>query len=111
MSARSEIADRIAAKICEWKLTNPFGGEVSKNGKYYGILFAVPRYLDGFVRVYGPKWILVEGQGPLARYGNLIFESEENCLAFIHAAYVECNSEKAGAVPSKLAREVGRQVG
>lgn len=105
MSARSEVAERIAAKIREWRLTNPFGGDVTKSeGKpaYYGILFARPRTLDGLVRVYGPKWILIEMQGPAAHFGEkLIFTCEEHALAFIHAAFVEYNQAKAGAVPVK----------
>ena len=101
MSARSELAERIAAAIREWKLTTPFGGDVSPSGRYYGVLFAVPRLLDGNVRVYSDKFILVEGQGPLARYGNRVFDSEENALAFIHAAYVELDSDKAESVPVK----------
>ena len=107
MSARQEIANRIAEKICEWRLTNPFGGEVSKSGNYYGILFAIPRYLDGFVRVYGPRWILVETQGPMAHYGNRVFESEANAIAFIKAAFVDHNEAAADAVPMKLARRQG----
>lgn len=100
MSERSEIADRIAAKVREWRLTAPFGGDVEKSGRYYGILFAKPRTLDGLVRVYGPKFIMVESQGPLG-LGRSIFESEEAAVDFIRLAFVELDREEAWKVPTR----------
>lgn len=100
MSARSEVAERIAAKIREFKLTNPFGGDVSKSDRYYGILFAIPRYTDGLVRVYGPKWILVESVGPISD-GKLIFESEQHAIDYLRAKFVEHDQDKADAIPTK----------
>lgn len=81
MSERAQIAERIAETIRELGLTNPFGGDVSRpeGQRYYGILFARPRTLDGLVRVYGPKFILVE----TSQTGQEKFESEAEAVAFI----------------------------
>ena len=100
MSERSEIAGRIAEKIIEWRLTAPFGGDVEKSGRYYGVLFARPRTLDGLVRVYGPKFIMVETSGPLG-LGRSIFESEEAAVDFIRLAFVELDREKAWNIPAR----------
>jgi hypothetical protein len=106
MSERSDIATRIANFICENNLANPFGGDVeqSKDKRYYGVLFSVPRLLDGFVRVYSPKYILIETQGRLVPQ-NAVYESEENALKFMRLAYVEHNTEAAYAVPTKAPKE------
>lgn len=103
MSARAEVAERIATKIREWRLTAPFGGDVEHTDrKYYGILFAYPRYLDGLVRVYSPSWILVEAQGPWARGGyQNAFSTEQDAINFIQYAFVDHNWELADQVPTK----------
>lgn len=81
-SERALIAERIAEVIRELELTSPFGGDVTppKDGRrYYAILFSWPRTLDGLVRVYGPKFILVETN----QTGQEKFESEAEAIAFI----------------------------
>lgn len=64
MSERSDIAQEIADKVNALKLNNPYGGQVAlesaKKGKYYSVLFSYPRYIDGIVRVFSPKNIIVE---------------------------------------------------
>ena len=83
-SDRRLLAERIAAFINDNRLNSPFGGEVDQSGdkRSYDILFSIPRLLDGLVRVYGLKFILIQTQGPLARgTGERVFTSEQNALA------------------------------
>ena len=102
-SPRAELADKLAAIICEMRMTAPFGGDVEKSGEgrkaYYGILFAKPRTLDGLVRVYSPKFIIIECQGPAAPgYGwSAIYKAEE-AGAFLRAVAAG-DREAAMAVP------------
>lgn len=104
-SERRLLADRIAKFIIDNRLNNPFGGDVdqsSEKGRPYSILFSVPRLLDGLVRVYGPKFILVQMQGPLVHGAtDMVFESEQNALDFLRLAFVEHNQEAAYAIPVK----------
>lgn len=107
MSPRQQAAEQIAEFIRNAKLTRPFGGDVSKSsdGRYYGVLFAYPRLLDGLVRVYGPTFVLVEAQGPLARYGSrAVFGSVADAIKFIKAAFIDHDQAAADAVPVKPSR-------
>jgi len=96
-SERHQLADRLAKIICDTKMTNPFGGNVnqsnrcynilfSRPNRCYNILFSRPRVLDGLVKVFSPKFILIECQGP-AVSGNwsAVYESEANAAAFLKA--------------------------
>lgn len=106
-SERQQIAQRFAVFIVENHLANPFGGDVSQSSdkKYYGVLFSRPRLLDGFVRVYSPKFILVEMTGPAARLGSSrVFESEKDATDFLRLAFVEYDMDAAAKVPTKPAK-------
>lgn len=107
MSERAEVAERIAAKIREWKLNSPFGGDVERHTpKYYGVLFSYPRFLDGLVRVYSPTWILIEAQGPWAQGGyQNAFSREKDVLDFIYFAFVEQDWVLAEGIPVKPRKE------
>ena len=64
MSKRSELAQELADKVNELDLNNPFGGEVSlqtsgKGFKYYEISFSHPRTLDGVIRIFSEKKIII----------------------------------------------------
>ena len=104
MSERADLAERFAAFVRSAKLTNPFGGDVnrSEDKKYYAVLFSYPRLLDGLARIYGPKFILLEMQGPMV-HGNdrFIFDSMDNALAFMRLAFVDHNWDAALEVPTK----------
>lgn len=104
-SERRLLAERIAKLINDNHLNRPFGGDVEQSqdkGRPYNILFSVPRLLDGLVRVYGPKFILVQMEGPLARgASDMVFESEQNALDFLRLAFVEHKQEAAYAIPVK----------
>jgi hypothetical protein len=103
MSARIDVAQRIADFIDEHGLARVFGGEVAQSGdkKYYSIGFSLPATLDGTVRVYSPKFILVEFAG---RHGNgrSVFDSPENVLAYLMARFVSFDLVAADAVPLKF---------
>ena len=102
MSPREETARKLADWINEHRLNNPFGGDVHRDGsgRFYSVLFAYPRYLDGLLRVYGPKFILIEARGPWARFGgNRVYDSIENAIAFLQAAFVDHDLEAAERVP------------
>ncbi len=105
MSERKDIAYRIAEKIIDWKLTNPFGGDVTQSsdrkGKPYRIAFSYPRLLDGMVSVYGPRFIQVQTMGPLGRDRGGVFTSETDALEFIRLAFVALDEEAADAIPRK----------
>jgi hypothetical protein len=103
-SERQQIAQRIATFIIENHLANPFGGEVDQSaskGRPYTVAFAVPRLLDGIVTVYGPKFILINMQGRLARRDGAVFESEQNAIQFLRLLLVEHKEDAALAVPAK----------
>jgi hypothetical protein len=91
VSERSECAERIADFIKKSGLTNPFGGDVQKSGKYYGVLFAIPRTLNGLVRVYSQKFILVECQGKAAPgyEWKAVYENEAAAIDFLKKAFVD----------------------
>ena len=106
-SERQQLAQRIADFINANRLNNPFGGDVhqsaEKKGRPYTILFSRPRYLDGLVTVYGPKFILINSQGGLALNDGAVFESEENALNFMRLAFVEetLKRDEAMEIPVK----------
>ena len=104
MSARAEVAERIADFINEKHLAQVFGGEVSQSGdkRYYSILCSLPRTLDGFIRVYSPKFILIQLQGPLADgEHSAVYESEQDAISFLHALLIDFDRDAAYAIPTK----------
>lgn len=103
LSPRAEVAHRIADFICEHRMTNPFGGDVEKDGRRYEVLFSRPRTLDGLVHVYGPNFILVDSRGP-GGDGKHVFESEANALAYLNARFVNFDREAANSIPRKGSR-------
>lgn len=101
-SPRQQLAQRIADFIVANQLANPFGGDVYQNQRHYGVLMSIPRVLDGEIRVYGPKFIQVRLQGPMASIGSdFVYESEQNALDFLRLYLVEHNRDAALAVPTK----------
>jgi hypothetical protein len=106
MSARSELAGRIAAFVCDNQLCQVYGGDVEKCGRYYGIGISQCRNLDGEIRVYGPRFIQVAFE---CRYHNLpqrdsrVFTSEADAIEFLRLAFVEY-SDDAMDVPVKPAK-------
>jgi len=104
MSARSDTAQRIADFINDNDLAQVFGGEVSQSGdkRYYSILCSLPRILDGFIRVYSEKFILIQLAGPLAHGEySAVYTSEADAVAFLQALLVDHDEDAAYAIPTK----------
>lgn len=105
MSPRSQVSQTILDFLDANGLCNVFGGDngYGPGKKYRYILFDLPRTLDGEVRIFGPKFIQVLSVGPHGDgEGNAqVFESVENCLAFIKARWVDFDRAAADAVPRK----------
>jgi hypothetical protein len=104
MSARAELAQRIADFVCEHDLAQVYGGDVSSAGRYRAIGFSRCASLDGEVRVYGPKFIQVLYQTrdhTLPREDAPVFTSEEHALEFLRLAFVEHDGESALEIPTK----------
>jgi excisionase family DNA binding protein len=89
MSKRSDLAERLAAKIRELKLVNPHGGDVSQDsssrGKPYKIGFSLPAYLDGEVVVYSEKFIRLVFESPGQGRHSLVLETEQNAMKMLEA--------------------------
>lgn len=104
MSARSELAQRIADFIMVNGLVIPYGGDVIKHGNHYSVLFAAPKVLDGVVNVYGPKFIQITYQTQYRDLPNRdrpVFESEADALKFIDKAFVNRDFAGAMVIPRK----------
>ncbi len=104
MSPRAQVAENIAAFIRDNDLDSPFGGDVTKDKRYYAVLLSRPRILDGLIRVYSPKFILIQLQGPLAQGSyQAVYTSEEDAINFLRLFCVECDQDEALAIPTKQA--------
>jgi hypothetical protein len=102
VSERQAIAERFAAFIRDHGLANPYGGDVGGGGRYYTVGLAVPRYLDGEIRVYGPHFIQVLLTGALVGgERRSVFTSEAEAFEFLRLALVEHDLDGAEAVPTK----------
>jgi len=105
MSKREEIMDQISEFIEENHLARVYSGSgVSSDKKYRYVLFSLPRNLDGEVRIYGPRFILVRYQtryGSLPHRDNRVFTSAQNAIQFLQKAFVEFKFDEALAIPTK----------
>lgn len=102
-SARQQLAQRFADFILTNNLANPFGGDVSQSGdrRYYGVDFSVPRLLDGEVRVYSERFVLVKMRGPMARLGEDRVFKVQDALKFLDLLLVKHDLDGAAAVPMR----------
>jgi hypothetical protein len=105
MSARSEAAARFVEFVTQHGLDRVFGGDngYGEGKKYRSILFDRPALLDGSIRVYNPKFILIDSGGPLG-LGREAFDDVDNALAYLRAAFVERDLDAADKVPRKPAK-------
>lgn len=100
-SPRAALALRLAETIRHSDLDSPYGGDVSKNGRYYGIGFSMPNTLDGEVRVFGSRFIQIRAQGALVSGEfNAVYESEDAALTAL-TALANCDTEALHAIPTK----------
>ena len=107
MSERSDIAERLAQIVRDNRMCSPFGGDVnrSRDGRSYGFAFSRPRTLDGCVEVYGPRFILIQMQGPGSPgHGfNAVYGSEEHARSVLEAVARHDNNA-ALEVPVRVTR-------
>lgn len=104
MSERSELALEIACYVANNGLAEVYGGDVTKNGRYYTILFSKCRTVDGAINFYGPKFIQVKYQTAfrdLPRNDSRVFTNIKGALDFLRLAFAELDFEAALAIPTK----------
>lgn len=94
-SAREELANHLADTCTQLGLNEVYGVNVSKDtekGKtYYAVTFCLARILDGIIKVYSPKFILVKWQTQFRDMpfkGQEKFTSEEEAAKFIKSNFV-----------------------
>jgi hypothetical protein len=108
MSGRSELAQRLADIVNKYKMNNPFGGEVghAPDKKYYDFAFSYPAVLDGYVRIYSEKFILIEARGKLAPSYDFkqVYDSEANA-AQVLTLIAEAKPDEALDVPIRIRKE------
>ena len=114
-SERNLVVDRIADWVRANNLAQIYGGEVRQEkglrGKPYSVGFSIRRDLDGEIKVYSPKFILIKWQTAirdLPPEESRVFESEGNALNFLDACFVNRDVEKAYAVPYKQSQRTSR---
>jgi hypothetical protein len=102
MSARAEVAQRVADFITENNLAQVYGGDVVQGKRYRSVGLSLARYLDGEVRIYGPAFIQVLLAGPVA-HGEVrrVYATEDSALAFLRALLIDHDEDAAYAVPTK----------
>jgi hypothetical protein len=105
MSKRQELMKEILSFVERNYLASVYGGcGLSEDKKYRYVLISKPRVLDGQIRIYGPKFLLLEYQ---TRYGSLphndrrVFTSPENLIQFLQLAFVDYKFDEALAIPTK----------
>ena len=109
-SARSDIVDRMVAKLDKWRLNSPFL-DSGESGRYRYILFSKPAVLDGEIKVFGPKFIQVKyqtGIRDLPQRDSRVFSSERDALKFIEQAFVKFDADAALAVPARSRNAAAR---
>ena len=93
MSEREVFTNDLANKIRELRRwTAPYGIIVGLSTgltkKHRLITFGIARLLDACVRVYSSKYLILESEGPLARFGDSVkFTSEQELLEFLKSNY------------------------
>ena len=105
MSPRQEVFAKISEFISNNNLDAVYSGSgLSQDKKYRYVLISRPRYLDGEIKIYGPKFIQVQYQTALRSLphnDSRIFQSADNCLEFLRLAFVEHRFKDALGVPTK----------
>jgi hypothetical protein len=105
MSVREDIMRQIASYIERNGLASVYSGYgLSKDKKYRYILISKPRVLDGEIRIYGPKFILISYQTAyreLPHNDRRVFTSAEDMLNFLQWAFVDGEYDKALEIPTK----------
>ena len=87
-SSRQLIAERLADFCIKGNLNDCYGVNVTRvapdKGKtHWSVLFCKARRLDGCIRIYGERFILVKWQGMGTREGSQICTSENEAKLFL----------------------------
>lgn len=105
MSIREDIMREIQSYVERNYLSSVYGGSgLSKDKRYRYILISKPRVLDGEIRIYGPKFILINYQTAyrsLPHNDRRVFTSAQDMLKFIQWAFVDGEYDKALEIPTK----------
>jgi hypothetical protein len=105
-SARQQIAERLAEFVSHNRMAEIFGGDVtlSKDKRYYNVLFSRARTLDGGIRVYSPKFIQIGWQTmyqTVGARGSVVVESVDAAEQWLKAAFVDFDEDALAKVPVK----------
>lgn len=105
MSVREDIMNEIADFVSDNRLASVYSGcGLSGDKRYRYVLISIPRNLDGEIRIYGPKFILLRyttRYGSLPHNDNRVFTSKENLIKFLQSAFVDFNFSEALEIPTK----------
>lgn len=105
MSVREDIMRQIASFIERNGLASVYSGfGLSEDKRYRYILMSKPRVLDGEIRIYGPKFILINYQTAyrsLPHNDRRVFTSAEDAIKFIQLAFVDGKYDEALEIPTK----------
>lgn len=108
MSARTEAFKKIMDFLHnpDNRMSEVYGciEGISKDKKYRYSTFCHARTLDGEVRVYGPKYIMVRWQTAyrnLPHEDTLVFDSADNAVKFLRLAFVEHDRDAALEVQTR----------
>lgn len=95
MSPREQVAQNIADTCVFGGLNDSYGVMKEKetsNGKtYWSVTFCKARILDGVIRVYSPKFIMVKWMTAirtLPHRGQEVFHSEEAVKTFLIKSFI-----------------------
>lgn len=104
MSARSDLAGRLAAFLRANDLCQPLGGIVVKRKNSYALGYSQPTHTLS-IEVWGERFILIQIKGARNPGTGVewseVYQSEADALAFLRLALVERDNEKARAIPTK----------
>jgi hypothetical protein len=96
MSPRQQVAQNLADTCMFGGLNDSYGVSVAKTeekGKtFWSVTFAKARILDGVIKVYSPKFILVKWQTAihdLPTKGQEVFKSEADVKSFLIRSFVQ----------------------
>ena len=105
MSAREELMKEVLSFVERNYLASVYSGYgLSKDKKYRYILISRPRVLDGEIRIYGEKFLLLKyitGYRSLPHNDNRVFTSTEDLIKFLQLAFVDYKFDEALAIPTK----------
>lgn len=105
MSKRQELMIEISDFVNENGLAGVYSGfGLSSDKKFRYVLLSKPRILDGEIRIYGPKFLMLRYQTAirdLPHEDRRVFTSVENLYQFLKYAFIDHKHDEALEVPTK----------